>query len=470
KPEITITLNENNTNGEKIYSTFDPIEGSISIVSRTDTKFDNLEIAMTGVGKTFVDKLSSSSAMVGRSEAIHRFLKLIQPISDNDIPESRVLKAGKAYTFPFTFVVPQQLLPRSCSHSAISNHLREFHLMLPPSMGEKLGESLEPEQVKISYSIAVKLTRTKNSGKKSTIADGSRKIKIRPTTSEHPPLNTDDDRDFCLRKDKTLRKGLLKGKIGALVMEASQPKSFRLPAAHEPQHATTSVRVNLRFDPDTDDATPPRLQNISTKLKVGTFFATTTRQDFPKRASPVADLTSDSAWETLSLASFTVPAVEWTKHAATASISLSPRPESALSTFSSVSGVSCSGAPIAPSPSYHDGPFYTAHILVPLSLPTNKRFHPTFHTCLVSRVYVLQLALSLAGQTFAAPTTLRLPVQVSCAGTAAGMERQRLESVAEQAWAEAEEAMAPRYVGPTGTEMSQPQRTQSNHSLPPGYE
>ena len=63
--------------------------------------------------------------------------------------------------------------------------------------------------------------------------------------------------------------------------------------------------------------------------------------------------------------------------------------------------------------------FWTAHILVPLSLPKNRSFVPTFHSCIVSRTYTLELSLtySTPGTKVSSPhMTLRTPIQVSSEG------------------------------------------------------
>ncbi|KAK3056850.1 hypothetical protein LTR53_020465, partial [Teratosphaeriaceae sp. CCFEE 6253] len=82
-----------------------------------------------------------------------------------------------------------------------------------------------------------------------------------------------------MRKVKTVRKGVLKGKLGTLVMEAAQPQSLRLRSESNPEcRTTTMATVMLRFDPTDESATPPKLDSLSSKLKVATFFASTARQ------------------------------------------------------------------------------------------------------------------------------------------------------------------------------------------------
>ena len=55
-------------------------------------------------------------------------------------------------------------------------------------------------------------------------------------------------------------------------------------------------------------------------------------------------------------------------------------------------------------------------LLVPIALPKSKHFVPTFHNCLVSRLYILELAQDFKGtgsNTVSQHGTLRVPIQVT---------------------------------------------------------
>lgn len=82
---------------------------------------------------------------------------------------------------------------------------------------------------------------------------------------------------------------------------------------------------------------------------------------------------------------------------------------------------------------------HEAAVYVPLEIPAgHKTFLPTFHSCLVSRVYAVQLSFGVGG----ANTTVQLvvPVQVAVEATEDGMA---LSHEADEA-AEAEEFLRPR--------------------------
>jgi hypothetical protein len=486
RPDIQIELDESDSY-IKSYSTLDCITGNVTITSRVDTRFDELEITLVGIAKTYIDKLGATSTISGRSESIHRFLRLRQPIDDSELPQPRIIEAGKTYRFPFTFVVPPQLLPRACSHKSSNSQVHEAHLQLPPSMGDPdlsgfgalLLDDLAPEMARISYAIKGQLIRTKANGKPNILAEGTKKLRIKPATEELPPLSIEGREDeYCLRKEKTLRKGLFKGKLGTLVMEASQPKSFCLPAlapGAEIPSVSTHARVKLRFDPRNENSPPPRLNSLASRLKVSTYFSTTPRRDFPKKANVLMEMNMGVLSNTMPLSSLCIGNVEWKRNDASSRNTPSVEDDRRFSTMSAMSTLSartgsssfCDGRNAIPTPSEGHNPsstFYTATIIVPLSLPTSKTLIPTFHSCLISRVYSLHLALSFDGHRFTSSLALKVPVQISAEGSVRGVERRRQSRLEQQAILEADEAFEPRIVGPVW-ESSTPRR-----GAPPGYE
>ena len=111
------------------------------------------------------------------------------------------------------------------------------------------------------------------------MAEGSKRLRIIPAVEEQPPLDVDiegDDRyDYKLRREKRIRKGLLKGKLGRVVAESKQPRSLILPFSRrcdtESQPSTVAT-VNVRFDPIEECSIPPGLSSLRVKLTVATCF------------------------------------------------------------------------------------------------------------------------------------------------------------------------------------------------------
>ena len=413
KLEISIKL----ASRKKAYTTLDKIEGVASVTAPTDTHFDEVSIEFVGTARTFVERLTTAAAVSGRSEAFHQFLKLTQPGSEQHYPEANVLKAGETYDFPFVFVVPQQLLPRICQHKVHSPAVRDAHLQLPPTLGDKdfsgqPGEldDMTPDMASVRYGVFARVCKVKNANDetfKVSLASKARKLRINPAADEEPPLDAGgQDSEYVLRKEKALRKGMLKGKLGILVMEASQPPSFRMkPTSNSDAESrtTTKATVTLRFDPSDKNALPPKLGMLSSKLKVTTFFASSARQNFPSKNASLLDMSQGLHTEQINLSSRCMANVEWTKCA-------EPKPDARRDSATSVTG---GESPLA-SDSYKGKEYYTAKLLVPLTLPSNKSFAPTFHSCLISRIYALKLDLTIPGTGGIAPSMdLKIPVQVS---------------------------------------------------------
>ncbi|TKA66539.1 hypothetical protein B0A49_10481 [Cryomyces minteri] len=459
----------------------DKLEGVVSITAERDTRFEDIEITFTGTSKTYVEKMTTTAAVSGRSEARHQFLKLTQPMPQSAYPQPRILERGRTYKFPFLFIVPNQLLPMVCQHRVANAQITEAHLKLPPSLGDPdasgvgkaLLDDLAPDMAKISYAINAKLRQTRETdGKVSTVAEKTKKVRIVPASEEQPPLNVDEkDEDYALRNERTVRKGVFKGKLGRLVMEAAQPKSLRLPAPSTASSApvTTMTTVILRFDPAEENSPPPRLGAMSSKLKVTTFSASSVRTTIPSRAMTRFDMSQSYYSESLSLSSRCMESVEWTQHSSS-SLASSSDLERRDSTFSTLSSSSTSSRVIEASSAYRSGSYYTAKLLVPVTLPKNKSFVPTFHSCLISRTYSLDLHLSINGTGVSAPSlTLKVPVQISAEASAEhGSEVSEFAQEAIEAARESEQYFVPRSVAPPAADLLERSNI-AEQGLPPAY-
>jgi hypothetical protein len=327
-------------------------------------------------------------------------------------------------------VVPDRLLDHQCTHRVERPQVHEAHLRVPPSIGDPMlagdGQTLQddmaPEMSKIQYTVRARMVKALATGSKpSDVADKAIKVRVVPAVEEDPPLNINkDSKDFELRKEKDVKKGLFKGKLGRIIAEAPQPSGFRLPAPKSRSSCpiSTMTTLHLRFDPVDDKHQPPTLESIVSKLRAQTFFGSVPFGSLPSKST-------FSAWDTqrghyvqpIELSSRCISSVEWQKHEGRVSSGTSlSRHQSNSSDHSTAS------ANYIPEPSaaYRPGtPFYTAKVLVPMSLPKNKTFPPTFHSCSISRTYVLDLNVSYhtIGANVSAPSIqLRLPIQISAAG------------------------------------------------------
>lgn len=424
KPTIAITLHDDQQEAfVPSYTSLDQIRGDAVVTAKSDTSYDEIYVTFEGTTKTFVEKVATTSPANGRTEAFQVFLRLIQPMERNALPESRILKAGQTYRFPFTFVVPEKLLPQSCTHARAREGLQDVHLDLPPSLGDPMTASqgktllddMAPEMSVISYAIKVRVTCGKGKcGKQIIAAESSKKLRIVPAVDERKPINVYGGLkdDYRPRKEKEIKKGMFRGKLGRLTMESSEPKSLRLPSLRSNGSCpvTTMATVNIRFDPAEESARPPKLSSLSAKLKVATYFGSVPMTEIPGKITDFHySSTKGVVVETIPLSSRCVASAQWERH-------LPNAPARRDSAFSQVS----SPAIPEPSSSYNRKTFYTAQILVPITLPIgNKVFVPTFHSCLVSRIYALDMYLAInspSATVTASSIHVKVPVQISTEG------------------------------------------------------
>ncbi|KAF2493793.1 arrestin [Lophium mytilinum] len=474
RPTIDIQLDDAETSGAvrasyvTSYSTMDRIQGTVAITAGSDTRFDEIEIAFIGLAKTHVDRLTSTPTISGRSEATHRFLKLVMPLDHSLMPQPRILYAGQTQNFPFTFVVPEQLLPRACTHKVASDHVHQRHLELPPSLGDPelagfngmLLDDFAPDMSRITYGIKVKVTQYRDADSTIyTLGEKMRKIRVKPAYEVQPPINVDSrDKEYRLRQEKVIRKGLFKGKLGTLVMESSQPKALMIPGARSPPSTlSTMTKILLRFDPADESAQPPRFGSLNSKIKVTTFFASNPRINFPNRSTNDYDLMCGFYSEMVDLSKMCVASAQWHRHESEASLALSRR-DSGVSDCSEQGRNSSSSLPHTNTSTYSTAnatknykgkSFYTATLLVPITLPENKNFVPTFHSCLISRVYALNLSLSVHAPGIADPSmTVKLPIQIAADTSESGAARIRETRAESLAIQDANEMWTPRNVAP----------------------
>ncbi|KAF2770205.1 hypothetical protein EJ03DRAFT_76511 [Teratosphaeria nubilosa] len=481
-----INIKINLASRQKTWTTKDRIEGSVSITPPTDTRFDEIEIEFVGTSRTYVERLTTAAAVSGRSQAFHQFLKLQQPGLPGQYPEDGILKAAQTYDFSFVFVIPQQLLPRVCRHKIASEAVREAHLCLPPTLGDKdvantknALDDMAPDMVSVRYGIFCSISRVKthddNEPSKITLASKARKLRVIPAISELPPLDVGGEgSEYVLRREKNIRKGMLKGKLGVLSMEAAQPQPLHMRLTDPESRASTMATVMLRFDPSEESSRPPRLSTLGSKLKVCTFFASSARHDFPRKENSLLDMSQGCHTEQLNLSSRCVANVEWTACEPTKPNTIERRDSACSTTSTSLHA----GEVPAPSSGSKGKTYYSARLLIPISLPTNKAFVPTFHSCLSSRIYQLKLELTLSS--LGPSLDLKLPVQISSEGRTADAHPRR-DSIAsnddeeeEEEEVDADYFFAPRTVRAPSEGFVGRSRIGSqapgSEDAPPGYE
>jgi hypothetical protein len=471
RPAINITFNEHN-DVPVTYTTSDSLSGQVSIKVPSTARFDQVHITLEGTIRTSVEHMTPVAAQT-RTEASHTFLRLSMPIPDSEYPQPRIAEAGHTYTFPFHFVIPERLLPSSCTHDCSADHVHDAHLYLPPSAGDfdLSDDDLSPAMTKIAYAIKVRVIRIRETDTKAAVvAKSSRKIRVMPCIPEAPPLHIPaDDKEYTLSAAKTLRKGMFKGKLGRLTASAAQTKAILVsPTSNSPP--TIIATIYLRFDPAVPSAAPPRLGALSSRIKAHTFYGVRPLSNLATRTSMITsfDVSRGVYTTSTALATRCVANVTWTRHLGTPP--QYARRDSGYSTSSENWG-SILASPSAcgprrqrePRPSLDGGragggggagsvgtTYYEAVVLLPLTLPRGKTWLPTFHSCLVSRVYLLDVNLTVHSPGAGMPSTtlsLHLPVQISTSVAADAEARGNVDTelgLGAAATAGVEEYLVPR--------------------------
>lgn len=337
--------------------------------------------------------------------------------------------------------------------------------MLPPSLGDAdlcgfggiLLDDMAPEMAKITYGIRARvLAFHEGENRIALLGQKTRKIRVKPAFEEQPPLNTDGNKEYRARLERPIKKSLFKGKAGTLIAQAIQPRPLVIPGARTQDAGpiATRAKVVLRFDPAEENGLPPKLGSLKTNIKVSTFYASSPRSNFPTRDSLCYDCSQGAYTEAISISTMCIgTTAQWEKKPASANPPTEAdleRRDSGISDCSSVSDPSYKTDTPRPSSNYKNGSFYTATIIVPITLPLKKNFLPTFHSCLISRSYALSMRLSVHAPGLGDPTLgLKVPLQVCAEGSVAGNENARARSEeAAGVLAEADRIFAPRSVAP----------------------
>ncbi|KFA49048.1 hypothetical protein S40293_06179 [Stachybotrys chartarum IBT 40293] len=403
----------------KVYTSGSAIIGRAEVRPLRDVSFHLFEIVLVGTAATRLDFVQQFPAHSARN-----FLKLRMPIALRDLPEDNTFRQGKTYTVPFHFVIPHQLTMGACTHRCSTDAVQAEHLRLPPTMGFWEDNDQSPDMSHVKYAIKVRAWSFFPGEGQMKLFEGQHVLKILPARPEDAPLDiTWRDERYQLTNTKTIRKKLFSAKLGKVTASALQPAAVLL-SADASRASQSSARINLDFDPASAEMAPPKVHAVSAKLASTTYFSLNPVEDLPNLGPRANHLSypSLSYTTTTPLFSKQTSQVSWEKHERRAthlrrdSGYSSPHLEDDAGDTEGSEGAgqgrrgSLGKASKKKQPTC---PFkYTATVEVPFTVPTmNKKiFLPTFHSCLISRSYVLQLTLSVGPNNTSIP--LLLPLQI----------------------------------------------------------
>ncbi|CAH0021925.1 unnamed protein product [Clonostachys rhizophaga] len=475
KPSLEVEINQHFTS--KAYTSGSHVSGHVVVKSPRDLSYDAFNILFTGTVATRLDFVQSYT-----TNSVRTFLKLRMPIDNEHLPEDRVFVAGKTYSIPFHFVIPHQLIITSCNHGCENPAVKDQHLCLPPTIGYWEADDQAPDMTHIEYAIKAQAVSRSAPGSepKYSVVEGKKIIKVLPALPEEAPLDIKmSDERYCMSKTKTLRKNLFAGKLGELKVTGRQPKAVML-SSNGLSASETTARINLEFEPTVADGVPPKINSVAGKIITTTFFGSTPQDKLPNFGPKDSYATNQLLTYdgTHNLFTTRPEKVSW----AQSRIPLL-RKDSGYSTVGSTNEdeMTASDEEAQSNPRVKEkkkkspgsGVKHCAAIDLPIKIPvSNKRiFLPTFHNCLISRTYVLQLTLSVgpSNTTF----SLNVPLQIGVEQRFDPRGDDELPSF-ESAMAQAEGAGPDDYLRPRST-LQVPNNTNivpmpRTGSILPGYD
>ncbi|AEO55464.1 hypothetical protein MYCTH_73602 [Thermothelomyces thermophilus ATCC 42464] len=440
-PKSDISINLKDHSSSKVYTSLSPVAGDVTITTRRDVRFDSIQILLLGHTKTAYEGMGMPQ------EVTHTFLKMVMPIPESTYPLPRVLEAGRTFKIPFNFVIPSQLTINACNHARHSETIQDHHVKLPPSLGGWQRDDMAPKMAQVVYSIKARVVR-EDSDCRTRIMEATHPIQVLPATPEEPPLSiTDKDRLYRMSKAKYLRKNMLTTKVGCIRAEAVQPGAAVLSPDGRRVMSHPMAHIKLVFAPESPRALPPTITGVTAKLTAYTYFSSGTIHCFPNLGEWITPCCPDRRGQYSS--SVALPAVTLAEQPAWTSHPTIPRRDSGYGS-SCVEDSDSSDhedprtkwdSSRSSSPQAH----HTATLAVPLSLPTDRKMLvPTFHSCIASRVYTVQLTVGVAAKG-AGSTSLSVvvPLQIAADGEG-GKEAARGDRPPSFEEAAADEHLRPR--------------------------
>ncbi|KAL5340229.1 hypothetical protein BJX70DRAFT_127961 [Aspergillus crustosus] len=362
----------------------DQISGVFSVCPKSDMTFSNLHIFLIGE--------ESTSMRTGALErAHHQFLQLEQPLLPTELPNPRVLKKGAKYKFPFAFTVPDYLPNSVCLHPSSNPSLRAAHLDLPPSFGgNTTGFGRKPRndyaspKVEVGYTIQGRTQWISPlSGDQETILSTTLRVRITPVLDVTPlpgfglgPLNE----EFAAQREETFYSKKSKLSLGRLTVTLDDPDCLWLPTPDSGVRGTIDVTIKLQYIPinlrSTHISHIPAISSLKGHLAVTTIFTTTITEESTAPAKRRSFFRQPQNYHEKKLP-LPIPssvALSWTRDSEDS---------------------------------------YTSTLSIPVSLP-NENLVPTFHSCLISRIYNLGFQVCLS-QTDTVPVKVKVSAPIKIA-------------------------------------------------------
>jgi hypothetical protein len=401
---------------KRSFTSLEHFSGKLAIKALVDTSFDKLDIKLTGASRTYGRRVVPQAPSERTVTTAHRFLELVQPDLHFHIPENRSFKKGCIYEFPFEFAIPDRMLPHTCRHVVASPLVHTCHTSMPPSFGDhELPDVTDyaPKHASVKYRVVASVQKTSEAGECCEIASASEPIRFMPgeRAGESDVVAWEPAR---LSQAEMSTRRLWTQSAGKLVVTSVQPTPFVLRDFRKSvwrSELSGRVKINLVFWPANDEAKPPGQIDCNASLRTTTVSA----------VSPLTQLPSEGPWFGPQTDEHTAP-----------SIILSPQPTDTIEWVigSHEDTKSDEDCPSYEAPPAYAAPhnmtsklYYSAQITVSLDASSAFLLVPTFHSCLITRAYDLDLKLSLPGSAIGLGPAMQIRLPARVVSKAAAMRR-----------------------------------------------
>lgn len=401
---------------KQTFSSLERFTGKLAIKALVDTRFDKLEIKLTGTSRTYGRRVVPQAPSARTVTTAHRFLELTQPDLFLHVPENRSFKKGCIYKIPFEFAIPGHMLPITCRHVVASPRVHTCHTSMPPSFGDhELADVTDyaPKHVSVKYRVCANVQENSETGECIEIASGSEPIRFMPKERAREPDAGAWEPARLSQAEIPISKFWTKPS-GTLAVTSTQLTPFVLKDFRKSvwrSELSGRVKINLVFWPANDAARPPARLDLRAILRTTTVSA----------VSPLTQFPSDDPWFGPQIDSHDAP-----------SIILSPQ---LLENIEWVQGPHENAQLDKDCPPYEAPPAYamphnmtsrlcySAQITVLLSATSTSLLVPTFHSCLITRAYNLDLRISLPGSAKSLGPAMRIGIPVEVMPKAAAIRR-----------------------------------------------
>jgi hypothetical protein len=401
---------------KRAFTSLERFTGKLTIKALANTSFDKLEIKLTGTSRTYGRRVVPQAPNARTVTTAHRFLELNQPDLLFHIPENRSFEQGCIYEIPFEFAIPDRMLPTTCRHVVATPLVHTCHTSMPPSFGDhELADVTDyaPKHASVRYRVVANVQKTSETGESSEIASASEPICFTPKKRAGGAYAEAWDPVRLSQAEMSVSR-LWTKPTGKLAIMSAQSTPFVLKDFRKSvwrSELSGRVKINLIFWPANDEAKPPGQIDLNPFLRTGTISA----------VSPLTQLPSDDPWFGPQIDRHTAP-----------SIILSPRHIEDIEWVQS----SHDNPQLDKDCPSHEAPpayatpqnmtsmlCYTAQITVSLDATSTSLLVPTFHSCLITRAYDLELKISLPGSTISLGPSMQIKIPVRMMSEVAATRR-----------------------------------------------